>query len=213
MYILCKISIVLGKFSLLKMAKYWTHNIAIWSHWLFSTLISDGVIIMGTLKCSPSSVMFFCWARQNGHKFNLSPQIIVHSHEDRTDAFERIRTIGRRVATVGISNAEQEDPIHLIWIACNHDAVDFEYAGSGCGSVGRVVASYSGGLGFESCCRQLFLMNIFTANCWKDEIKQKEAGIAHFLNKSARSYLCRFTGTWTRAHRGQQHRHSTMTVD
>ena len=29
----CTICMLLGKFSLLKMAKYWKHNLVIWSHW------------------------------------------------------------------------------------------------------------------------------------------------------------------------------------
>ena len=51
--------------------------------------------------------------------------------------------------------------------------------GSGCGAVGRAVASNSRGLGFKSSHWQLIL-NIFTV-CRKDENKRKEAGIVPFL--------------------------------
>ena len=45
--------------------------------------------------------------------------------------------------------------------------------GSGCGSVGREVASDTRGPLFESRHRQYFIMNIITFNCWKDENKDK----------------------------------------
>ena len=53
--------------------------------------------------------------------------------------------------------------------------------GSGCGAVGRVVASNTGGPGFESSHWQL-LVNIYLLLpvCRKDENKEKMPGMAHF---------------------------------
>ena len=49
--------------------------------------------------------------------------------------------------------------------------------GSGCGTVGRVVASGSRGLRFESSHRQKFILNnVYCQLYWKDENKEKEAG-------------------------------------
>ena len=45
--------------------------------------------------------------------------------------------------------------------------------GSGCGSVGRAVASDSRGLWFESSHRQKFMLNIYWKLYWKDESKEK----------------------------------------
>jgi len=53
---------------------------------------------------------------------------------------------------------------------------------SGCGTVGRAVASKSRGPGFESSHRQL-LLNIYLllTDCRKDETKEKKrSGMAHF---------------------------------
>ena len=57
--------------------------------------------------------------------------------------------------------------------------------GSGCGAVGRAVASNTRGPGFESSHRQL-LLNIYLllTVCRKDENKEKEAGNGPFLKKS-----------------------------
>ena len=57
--------------------------------------------------------------------------------------------------------------------------------GSGCGSVGRVVASNTRDPQFESSSHRQIL---FTINCIKDVLKirkkkEKEAGTAHFLKK------------------------------
>ena len=56
--------------------------------------------------------------------------------------------------------------------------------GSGCGAVGRVVASDTRGPGFESSHRQL-LLNIYLllTVCRKDENKEKEAGNGPFFKK------------------------------
>ena len=53
--------------------------------------------------------------------------------------------------------------------------------GSGCGAVGRAVASDTRGPGFESSHRQL-LLNIYLllTVCRKDENKEKEAGNGRF---------------------------------
>ena len=55
--------------------------------------------------------------------------------------------------------------------------------GSGCGSVGRAVASDSRGLQFESSHRQKFILNIYCQLYWKDENKEKRPGLAHFYLK------------------------------
>ena len=56
--------------------------------------------------------------------------------------------------------------------------------GSGCGSVGRVVASDTNGPWFEPCHWQMF-KHLFTVNCvLKRRKKKKEAGNAHFLKKT-----------------------------
>ena len=55
--------------------------------------------------------------------------------------------------------------------------------GSGCGSVGRAVASDTRGPRFESSHRRNFIMNMFTNNCWKDENKEKEAENGPFFLK------------------------------
>ena len=57
------------------------------------------------------------------------------------------------------------------------------YLGSGCGSVGRVVASDSRGPQFESSHRQKFILNIYCQLYWKDKNKEKEAGNGPFLKK------------------------------
>ena len=54
--------------------------------------------------------------------------------------------------------------------------------GSGCGAVGRAVASDTRGPGFKSSHRQLLLnIYILLTVCRKDENKEKEAGNGPFL--------------------------------
>ena len=48
--------------------------------------------------------------------------------------------------------------------------------GSGCGSVGRAVASNSRGPRFKSSHQQKNILNIYRQLYWKDENKEKEAG-------------------------------------
>ena len=58
--------------------------------------------------------------------------------------------------------------------------------GSGCGSVGRAVASDDRGPRFETSFRQTFIKNIylFTVDCIKKtKIKKKRPGMAHFKKK------------------------------
>ena len=57
--------------------------------------------------------------------------------------------------------------------------------GSGCDSVGRVVASDTRGLRFESRHRQIFIEHLFTNVNYivKTKIKEKEAGNGPFLYK------------------------------
>ena len=60
----------------------------------------------------------------------------------------------------------------------------YEVVGSGCGSVGRAVASDARGLQFESSHRQTFILDIylFTVNCVeKKKMKKTEAGNDPFL--------------------------------
>ena len=47
--------------------------------------------------------------------------------------------------------------------------------GSGCGSVGRVVASHSRGPRFKSSHRQKFILNIYCQLYWKDENEEKKS--------------------------------------
>ena len=62
--------------------------------------------------------------------------------------------------------------------------------GSGCGSVGRAVASNIKGPRFESSRQQkfIFILNIslLSTVCWRDENKEKEAGYVPFLKKRGR---------------------------
>ena len=62
--------------------------------------------------------------------------------------------------------------------------------GSGCGAVGRAVASNTGGPKFESSHRQL-LLNIYLllTVCRKDENKEKRPGMAHFFLKKREATL------------------------
>ena len=55
--------------------------------------------------------------------------------------------------------------------------ITVNFVGSGCGTVGRAVASDTRGPGFESCLWQL-LLNVYLllTVCRKDENKEKEAG-------------------------------------
>ena len=54
--------------------------------------------------------------------------------------------------------------------------------GSGCGSVGRAVASDTRDPRFESRHRQTFIKHLFTVSCVeKTKIKKKEAGNGPFL--------------------------------
>ena len=54
------------------------------------------------------------------------------------------------------------------------------FVGSGCDSVGRVVASDSRGQRFESSHWQHFILNIYCQLYWKDENKEKEVGNGPF---------------------------------
>ena len=56
----------------------------------------------------------------------------------------------------------------------------FTVLGSGCGSVGRAVASNSRGPLFVSSHRQKYILNINCQLYWKDENKEKEAGNGPF---------------------------------
>ena len=47
---------------------------------------------------------------------------------------------------------------------------------NGCGSVGRVVASYSRGPWFKSIHQPKFILNVYYQLYWKDKNKEKEAG-------------------------------------
>ena len=66
------------------------------------------------------------------------------------------------------------------------DVVNYKLKmGSGCGAVGRAVASDTRGPGFESNHRHI-LLNIYLllTVCRKDENKEKEAGNGPFLKKT-----------------------------
>ena len=64
---------------------------------------------------------------------------------------------------------------HQIW------SIQFIFVGSGCGSVGRAVASDSRGPRFKFGHQQNFIWNIYCQLFWKDENKEKEAGNGPFL--------------------------------
>ena len=56
--------------------------------------------------------------------------------------------------------------------------------GSGCGSVGRAVASNTRGPRFESSHQQIYIEHLFTINCIeKTKINKKRPGMAHFKKK------------------------------
>ena len=59
--------------------------------------------------------------------------------------------------------------------------VNKQVMGSGCGSVGRAVASNSRGPRFESSHREKFILNIYCQLYLKDENKEKEAGNGPFF--------------------------------
>ena len=61
--------------------------------------------------------------------------------------------------------------------------------GSGCGSVGRVVASNARCQRFESSHWQKFILNIYCQLYWKEENKEKEAGIASFFKSDIKCIL------------------------
>ena len=59
--------------------------------------------------------------------------------------------------------------------------------GSGCGSVGRVVAFDTRGPRFDSSHRQNFIEHLFIINCIeKTKINKKKPGMAHFFKKPSR---------------------------
>ena len=68
-----------------------------------------------------------------------------------------------------------------------------EKRGSGCGSVGRAVASDTRGPRFESSHRQKFInieQLLYTVNCVmkRQKIKKKRPGMAHFKKNANRAY-------------------------
>ena len=55
--------------------------------------------------------------------------------------------------------------------------------GSGCGSIGRAVASNTRDPRFEFSHQQTFIEHLFTVNCVeKTKIKKKRSDMAHFRN-------------------------------
>ena len=64
---------------------------------------------------------------------------------------------------------------------------------TGCGSVGRAVASNSTGSQFESSHRQKTILNIYCQLYRKEENKEKEAWRAHFLKKNQFNRFRHFT--------------------
>ena len=63
------------------------------------------------------------------------------------------------------------------------DELKKEMKGSGCGSVGRGVASKSKGMQFESSHQQKIILNIYCQLYRKDENREKEAGNGPFLKR------------------------------
>ena len=82
-------------------------------------------------------------------------------------------TFGTRVPS---HNHYTRVPARLVFVSYN-------FMGSGCGSVGRAVASKSRGPQFESCQWQKIILNITCQVYWKDVNKEKEAGNRPFLKK------------------------------
>ena len=62
-----------------------------------------------------------------------------------------------------------------IWEVVRDLGKNVKTMGSGCGSVGRAVASDSRGPQFESSQQQKFILNIYCQLYWKDENKEKDA--------------------------------------
>ena len=77
-------------------------------------------------------------------------------------------------------------PTHLYQVSKNRNkifmVVKISQKGSGCGSVGRVVASDTRGPQFESSHRQNLLnICLLSTVYWKDKNKEKEAGNGPFF--------------------------------
>ena len=64
--------------------------------------------------------------------------------------------------------------------------------GSGCGSVGRVVASDARDLGFESSHRQNFIQNMFYCQLLKRQKEQKRPGMVHVLKTITTQLIYRY---------------------
>ena len=70
-------------------------------------------------------------------------------------------------------------------MCCKPQAITVRKRGSGCGSVGRAVASNTRGPQFKSSLRQT-LYHLLTVNCIeKTKINKKRLGKAHFLKKQS----------------------------
>ena len=85
---------------------------------------------------------------------------------------EREREINRKKEWVKLKYCEKEFDKRL------------KMVGSGCGAVGRAVASNSRGLQFKSSHqKKIILNNVYCQLDWKDKNKEKEAGNGPFLTK------------------------------
>ena len=88
-----------------------------------------------------------------------------------------------------ISNSNHiDDDWQVSFFELIHDSNKFlGHWGSGCGSVGKAVASDTTGPRFESSHWQkfIYILNIFLLSTmyWKEKIKKKRPGMAHFLKK------------------------------
>ena len=70
--------------------------------------------------------------------------------------------------------------VSFLWLVVEH-----KWLGSGCGSVGRVVARDTRGPRFHSSHQQNFIEHLLIINCIeKTKINKKRLGMAHFLKKN-----------------------------
>ena len=80
----------------------------------------------------------------------------------------------------------KSEPINDIMPSTDPKLVTMKRLGSGCGSVGRAVASKSRCPQFESRHRQKFKLNIFSVNCFeKTKIKKRGREGPIFINNEA----------------------------
>ena len=89
---------------------------------------------------------------------------------------------GHRVLTAGAIVVKRDKRIELDGTNVKISSKNYALGGSGCGSVGRAVASDTTDPRFESRHRQTLIKHLFSVNCVeKTKIKKKEAGNGPFF--------------------------------